>query len=88
MRGGMIAEPGRGKPPLFADVWQTKDFKSNDFGCVAKKQLRERFFGCVAKTVVTGGLRSFDSSAAADCFRTAILIGYEERSLGRDAPSG
>jgi hypothetical protein len=35
-------------------VWQTKDFKSNDFGCVAKKELRERFFGCVANTRVRG----------------------------------
>jgi hypothetical protein len=50
----MIAEPGRGEPPIFADVWQTKDFKSNDFGCVAKEGLRERFFGCVANTEVRG----------------------------------
>jgi hypothetical protein len=28
-------------------VWQTKDFKSCIFGCVAKRELTERFFGCV-----------------------------------------
>jgi hypothetical protein len=37
-----------GDPPLFADVWQTKSFKSNDFGCVAKKGVTDEFFGCVA----------------------------------------
>jgi len=29
-------------------VWQTKDFKSNDFGCVASKGVMGEFRGCVA----------------------------------------
>jgi hypothetical protein len=37
------------------DVWQTKDFKSNDCGCVAMKGLREQFSGCVATKGVSGG---------------------------------
>jgi hypothetical protein len=40
-------------------VWQTKDFNSNDFGCVAMKGLRERFFGCVANTGVNTKERAF-----------------------------
>src|ERR1700674_89903 len=44
----------RGDTPLFADVWQTKDFKSNDFGCVAKKGVTGVFFGCVARKGVSG----------------------------------
>jgi len=43
-----------GDTPLFSDVWQTKDFKSNEFGCVAKKGFTERFFGCVARKGVSG----------------------------------
>jgi hypothetical protein len=43
-----------GVPPSFLDVWQTKDFKSNDFGSVARKGVRESFFGCVANTRVSG----------------------------------
>ena len=52
----------------FAYVWQAKDFKSNDFGCVAGKGVTDVFFGCVANeglremvggavclTVVAGG---------------------------------
>jgi hypothetical protein len=47
-------------------VWQTTDFKSNDFGCVAKKGLRERFFGCVARIGVIAkkwGFRALSPSA-------------------------
>jgi hypothetical protein len=33
----------------FADVWQIKDFKFNEFGSVARKGVRGGFFGCVAK---------------------------------------
>jgi hypothetical protein len=40
-------------PPIFADVWQTKDFKSNDFGCVAKKGVMGEFFASVANKGVT-----------------------------------
>ena len=50
----MIAEPGRGEPPIFADVWQTKDFKSNNFGCVAEKEVTDEFIGSVANTEVRG----------------------------------
>jgi hypothetical protein len=35
-------------------VWQTKDFKSNDFGTVAKKGVKGGFFGCVAKKRLRG----------------------------------
>jgi hypothetical protein len=35
-------------------VWQTKDFKSNDFGCVARKGVTGGFFGCVATKGVRG----------------------------------
>jgi hypothetical protein len=31
-------------------VWQAKDFKSNEFGCVARKGLMGAIFGCVANT--------------------------------------
>jgi hypothetical protein len=35
-------------------VWQTKEFKSNDFGSVAKKGVRGEFFGCVARKRLSG----------------------------------
>jgi hypothetical protein len=33
---------------------QTKDFKSNDFGCVAKKGVGREFLGCVARKRLSG----------------------------------
>jgi hypothetical protein len=35
-------------PPFFPDVWQTKDFKSNDFVCVARKEVSAGICVCVA----------------------------------------
>ena len=46
-----------GTPPFFADVWQIKDFKSNDFGCVARKGVMGDFFGCVARKEVSSEMR-------------------------------
>jgi hypothetical protein len=43
-----------GTPPFFSDVWQRKDFKSNEFGCVAKKGVTGGFLGCVARKGVSG----------------------------------
>jgi hypothetical protein len=40
-------------PPIFTDVWQTKDFKSCVFGCVAKRGVTGGFFGSVANTGVS-----------------------------------
>jgi hypothetical protein len=33
-------------------VWQAKDFKSNEFGCVARKGVIGAIFGCVANAGV------------------------------------
>ena len=45
-----IEAVGRGgTPPLFLDVWQTKDFKSFRFGSVATKGVRGRFFRMCGK---------------------------------------
>jgi hypothetical protein len=41
-------------PPLFSDVWQTKDFKPCVFGCVANKGVMGVFYGCVANAEVRG----------------------------------
>jgi hypothetical protein len=35
-------------PVGVSEVWQAKDFKSNDFGSVARKEVTVEFFGCVA----------------------------------------
>jgi hypothetical protein len=55
-----------GAPPCFSDVWQTKNFKSRVFGCVANTGVMGAFSGCVAKkglTVVGGQVRRGSSSA-------------------------
>jgi hypothetical protein len=39
---------GRGTPPCFSDVWQAKDFKSNEFGSVANAGVTGEILGCVA----------------------------------------
>ena len=46
--------------PRFSDVWQTKGFKSNEFGSVANKGVTGLFCGCVARKGLRGrkgGLR-------------------------------
>jgi hypothetical protein len=42
-----------GDTPLFADVWQAKDFKSNDFGSVANTGVAFGISGCVANAGVS-----------------------------------
>ena len=39
-------------PPLLSDVWQTKDFKSNEFGSVANKEVMDSICGSVANAGV------------------------------------
>jgi hypothetical protein len=47
---------GRGTPPpVFAEVWQTKDFK---MGSVARKGVRGRFVGCVATMELRGRMET------------------------------
>jgi hypothetical protein len=40
-------------PRGVTEVWQAKDFKSNTFGSVARKEVMGEFFGSVAKEGVS-----------------------------------
>jgi hypothetical protein len=60
-RGGVpknriLVSRREGTPPCFLYVWQTKDFKSNEFGSVANTGVAVEILGCVARKGVRGGL--------------------------------
>ena len=52
-RSGNGRQWGGAPLPVFSDVWQTKDFKSNEFVSVATKGVTERVWVSVARKRVS-----------------------------------